>query len=744
MNARRPRDWLFELVPELYRKHDEAQGHPLRALLRVLAQQANILEDDLDALYDDWFIETCRAQLIPYLGELVGYRASEDVPECGRADAFEGRLRDRVITPRREVARAVALRRRKGTLPALEELARDTTAWPARAVEFRRLLALAQNVRHVHLARGGTTEVRDARALERLGGPFETQAHAIDVRNAEAERAPGRYAIASLGLFVWRIPGFEVNASRVYRHERTGNTKDGCFSFNVLGIDTPLYTCASGESNPPPAGPGEVPMRLSRRELAARRARFAGERPPFMSPDPSFAILIDGKPANRPIVAADLSRWSYPIALNPTQDLQRPILVDPELGRFLIYGVPSGTQVRASWRYGFSAAIGGGEYARTIVEPPGLVPWTPAAAREASEGERPKGWYYRVSDQAGDFKTLLTALLQWEQDDPQFAVIELMDNEVYSHHVEIRLAKHQHLIVRAAAGRRPILRLLDSRPDQSDAFLVRGQADSRFTLEGLIVTGRALRIEGELRRFEMRHCTLVPTRARGREDESAIAESSLQIDRLAEDSEIVIEHSILGPIVVEDSGEPLALCVADSIIDGLDGLDDRARAIWSGRDGYGVAARVALQIRRTTVFGEVHAHVIDLAEDSIFTGCVHVELRQRGCMRFCSIHCGEATPRRFHCQPDRAIADAGAQSDARAIERITARTMAVFVSRRYGDPEYARLADHCDPAISRGAHDESEMGVFHDLYTPQRMARLRDMVREFVPADAEVGVIPVT
>jgi hypothetical protein len=46
--------------------------------------------------------------------------------------------------------------------------------------------------------------------------------------------------------------------------------------------------------------------------------------------------------------------------------------------------------------------------------------------------------------------------------------------------------------------------------------------------------------------------------------------------------------------------------------------------------------------------------------------------------------------------------------------------------------------------VRRGAHDESEMGVFHDLYTPQRMARLCDMLREFIPADAELNVIPVT
>lgn len=157
-----------------------------------------------------------------------------------------------------------------------------------------------------------------------------------------------------------------------------------------------------------------------------------------------------------------------------------------------------------------------------------------------------------------------------------------------------------------------------------------------------------------------------------------------------------------------------------------------------------MAAHAVLVVRQTTVFGEVHAHAIQLAEDAIFSGCVHVERRQRGCMRFCWVCCSEATPRRFHCQPDLAIERAGAEGDELRTQRIIARVRPIWDSRRYGDFEYARLADHTDAAVRRGAHDESEMGVFHDLYTPQRMARLREMLREFVPADAEVGVIPVT
>jgi len=735
MSAQRRLDRLFELVPEIYRQRDEAQGHPLRALLRVLAEQANVLEDDLAELYDDWFIETCRDDLVPYIGELVGHQPPEEAGTAGASDAFEGRLRRKIVTPRREIARAVALRRRKGTLSVLEEVAGDVTGWPARAVEFRKQLAVGQNVRHVHAERGRTVDVRGVRALERLEGPFDALAHTVDVRNIEADEAPGRYSIPSVGVFVWRIPGFSVTRTRVFRHERAGNPEDGCYSFNVLGIDTPLYTRATAELGAEPSGPADVPMRLSRREFAADPAAYVG-------PGKSFEIFIDGEPSRHPIVPAELSQFSFPVPLGPTDGLERPILVDPELGRFMILGTGRRdlASVRATWRYGFSAAIGGGEYERRIVDPHGVV----HQRRPGEDGLPPTEGVvlYRVSDREGDFRSLPAALEQWSHDDPMSAVIELDASEVHTHRVEVRLKRGQQLVMRAGEGRRPVLRILDQRPDLRDAFLVRAHAETRFTLDGIMITGRSMRVEGELRRLELRHVTLVPARAElGRDDDSTLSDASLQLDRLGEDTEVSIEHSILGPIVVEDRGDPLPLCISDSIIDAL---GDRSRALWSGRAGNRVAAQVALQIRRSTVFGELHAQVIDLAEDSIFTGCVHVERRQRGCMRFCSLHCGEATPRRFHCQPDQAIEEAGAQADEARARRIAERVRPVFVSRRYGEPEYARLADHTDPAVGRGAHDESEMGVFHDLFTPQRTTRLRDSLREFVPADAEVGAIPVT
>jgi len=114
---------LLDLLPAVYRIRDAEAGGVLRELLGVLADQAEVVSEDLSQQYDDQFIETCARWVAPYIGDLVGYRVLHGVvPE--------------VASPRAEVANTIAYRRRKGTASVLEQLARDVTGWPARVVEF--------------------------------------------------------------------------------------------------------------------------------------------------------------------------------------------------------------------------------------------------------------------------------------------------------------------------------------------------------------------------------------------------------------------------------------------------------------------------------------------------------------------------------------------------------------------------------------------------------------------------------
>ena len=129
-------DSLYRLLPAVYRIRDEAQGKPLRALVGAFAHELQALEENLEQLYDDQFIETCAEWVAPYIGDLIGYRPLHGVIP-------------RLASPRAEVANTISYRRRKGTAAMLEQLARDVTGWPARAVEFFQLLGWTQHMNHV-------------------------------------------------------------------------------------------------------------------------------------------------------------------------------------------------------------------------------------------------------------------------------------------------------------------------------------------------------------------------------------------------------------------------------------------------------------------------------------------------------------------------------------------------------------------------------------------------------------------
>ena len=110
-----PTEALYQLLPKIHRIRDRGQ---LEALLRVIDEQVGLVRDDINQLYENWFIETCQDWAVPYIGELVGYRTT--LPTGELADNLRARHRHRTLIPRREVAQTIHYRRRKGTLALLE------------------------------------------------------------------------------------------------------------------------------------------------------------------------------------------------------------------------------------------------------------------------------------------------------------------------------------------------------------------------------------------------------------------------------------------------------------------------------------------------------------------------------------------------------------------------------------------------------------------------------------------------
>jgi hypothetical protein len=139
MQTQRPNpDRLYALLPEMYRDADAGQGFPLRALLRLIGGQVELVRGDIQQLWDNFFAETCQQWAIPYIGDLVSNKALHDIDLAPDATTAESLFTDlagpnlRPISPvrtRADVAKTIYYRRRKGTAAMLEELAGDVTGW---------------------------------------------------------------------------------------------------------------------------------------------------------------------------------------------------------------------------------------------------------------------------------------------------------------------------------------------------------------------------------------------------------------------------------------------------------------------------------------------------------------------------------------------------------------------------------------------------------------------------------------
>lgn len=753
-------DRLYDLLPAVVRLRDHDVGEPLRALVQVVTSQVRLLEDDLDRLYDDWFVETCAPWVVPYIADLIGHAPIADAdPSTSGSEASVAR--DALLLPRREVAHTLRWRRRKGTLALLDEIAAEVTGWPAVAVEYGRRLVQSPSLRLVDGDCGRTVDLRGGDALRRLGGPFDRLAHTPDLRRTTATTAPGRYAPPSVVVFAWRLRAYPATRTPAARREDIGHH---CFTFSVLGNDAPLFVrqrrspatatrCGSGAEVE--AARLDLPEPIDRAMLATTPS--GDTRRVTASPDvyglakqddgtvvaQSLAIWAPGWPdapgaEDEPIPAsrvlvADLDRWRY----RPPAGF---VAVDPVRGRIAFPPRQSPPHaVLVSYHYGFPAELGGGEYRRPVTQVAGAQLIRVAGVDALREALKP--WSRGI-----DAHGRRTA----PPPQPEHAVVEITDSDVYTLPIALTIAAGHTLQLRAAQRTRPVIRLLDWQVDQSDSFAIDGGAGSRFTLDGLLVTGRGVRIGGALASCTFRHVTLVPGwTLQPNCDPNQPAEPSIEV--VDGSACITIAHSIVGSIQIDNDEvrtDPIVVRMRDSVIDATGANCEGTECEAIGAAGPRLAF-ATLSIERSTVIGRVMAHAIRLAQDSLFLGRVQVARRQVGCVRFCYVTPGSRTPQRFHCQPDgveadavaagRAAGDATAAIDA-ARERERARVRPRFDSVRYGTPTYCRLSTFAAPEIAEGAEDESEMGVYHDLYQPQRAANLRTRLDEFTPAGVDAGL----
>lgn len=755
-------DELYQLLPAIYRLRDAEQGAPLKALVAVLAEQARVLEDDIATLYENWFIETCEEWVVPYIGDLLGVRGLHTIGE------------DAAFSQRARVANTLGYRRRKGTATMLEQLARDTTGWNARAVEFFELLATTQFYNHPRLHNHRTPDLRRTDTLDVLDTAFDTIAHTADVRRIASGR--GRHNIFNVGLFLWRLQSYFMPKSEA---RAVADPPDGRYRFHPLGLDAPLFNRPQTETEITHlAEEVNVPGPLRRRplydELEARRQALVQGRTPeatyFTDHAPVVQIHLDGSEEPVPpeeILICTLSNWHLP---PPTKAYAQPqpdgstvsvnraitVAVDPVLGRLTFPPSVTPGRVQVSFAYGFSGDVGGGPYNRRV------------ALNEALT--RTVTWHVGVSKDVAPvggetlFNTLSDAVVAWNAQPPgAVGLITIMDNSTYEENLDgvsgIEIPEGSLLVIAAADW--PAVPAPGGAPGQQQRLQGRLEPDERrahlrgtlsiigtaggasetpgdLVIDGLLLEGPATVRVGNLGRLCLAHTTL-----RDGLTVNPSVDPAQQNERL----QVHLDHSISGPLFAPETVR--AVHITDSILEAPRANSHRGPVL--AADGAGTPGPDAT-LERCTVLGSVHVRILQLASEVLFTGPVIAERLQTGCVRFSYVPDGSSTPRRFRCQPDLALRqradELGLESldDLPAVERtrIVRRLVPGFTSTHYGDPGYAQLYRARTEEICTGAEDGSEMGAWSFLKQPQRAANLRASLDEYLRFGLEAGLIFVT
>ncbi len=294
MNERRR---LYDLLPSLYRRRDREiamLGDPgvapaLETLFAIMQTQYDALEDDIGALYDDWFVETCALEALPLLAEPF------DLAEVAQ-------LANRGADARSLVANIVRYRQTKGTAAAFSAFAGDATGWTVRLLD-----GVIQQATSARVDGAGTQRPGFVRVTQ---GGAQAAPRSLDVRDA-------LHGVRSAHLEVWRARSVPVERAQAWIDptDPAGRRR----AFNPLGDEVVLMRPVDGADSSGARATVPQMRRHARQMLTAGRAA-----------DLAFHVYLD-REGRTPLTIQieDLDRW----------DVQPPpagtVIADPELGRLL-------------------------------------------------------------------------------------------------------------------------------------------------------------------------------------------------------------------------------------------------------------------------------------------------------------------------------------------------------------------------------------------------------------------------
>ncbi len=786
LSPKNPRKSLYQQLPEFYRIKDgeHRPAQQLEAYMGVLDEVMAGMRDNINALYHDFFIETCDDWLIPYMADELGVSHLAGDPWTLRAD----------------VARTVFHRRRKGTLGAIESLSHTLTGWAAHAVESRERLGWNQHLNHqrsdaggqppltmladmVSQVRGGMANLRDPAQLSFLHGPFDNVAHVADVRPGTVG-AP-RYNLPNLGVYLWRLKDYQVPVADpgFVQALAVVPASAGDASAVVRAIVHPqadpmtLFNTHPYEADDDPPNishsdsvPGPMPWaRLSSDTPTGNPTAYIGVAPYAGVPGQPSADavgLVLHVPDTFPATdgwffrGANLCAWEAGIS-PPLRENE--IAVDPIRGR-VVFGLsnlaaeatPLAAGLLISHTYGFSG-------------PSGAQPIVRAAS--------PNEWQEQavvLRNISGGGSTALRDALADLDTQAQPVVVEIQDSRTYTLDIAAVVGSGTEggnptlnlatsLWIRAASGQRPVIRLINPMRIRPVDVLGVGAADAIANLivrfEGLYITWdktapafvadtEALIQQAALHRLELDGTTLDPgggwqlhpalmnQRQAMRpslhlENDFGFIDDANEIDGFDQQPRVVVYRSIIGRVEADDQYQ---LELTDSIIDGGSPEGDLAPN-FSVQSASAADPETAwgpvLNVSGMTSFGRMRVAQVS-GQGGIWLHRLEAHDNQSGCVKF-SFFRGDHD----RLPPHHGCIFASVLQNGKA-------TPISFTATYFGLPGYGQLKLRSDRKLLEQGPANDAMGCFGYLLNTHKWKNLTIRYREYMPVGVQPILVPVT
>jgi len=779
-----PRVPLFDRLPEIYRVRDAEQSPPdqLRAYLAAIEEAFGAVHANVEQLYHDLFIDTCEDWVVPYIGDLLGTTHLKGEPRTVRAD----------------VADTIALRRRKGTLGAIERLALNLTGWACRGVELRENLGWSQHLNHQRpdaggrppygsstltrfsVPRGGTLPVRDPAALELLGTPFDPFAYTADVKPAVDDAV--HVNLPNLAIFLWRLAAYRLRLVQPLAKGFTdlGSPAAGLARFAVrfdlhpLDRPVPLFNThragflkaeTSGGLIAPLTEADAVPgplydARITTGHEAGHPEAYVhvdffddAPTPPagFDLADAGLNLFLPG--SEQPVFSTTTWTFRGDNLCAWEEGLRRPlradeIVIDPDIGR-IVFGVSNDAQ-----RDALIAAEGTGFVPRIFVSftygavgPVGAHPIvrTPPPADSAIDfrevSAMPGG--LSLQSQLADLDTATQPVVVEIRDSLVHALdIGAIPGTLVDGGVSLRLA--QALTIRAADGHRPIVVLA-----QPLSFRPVNAADATtetpvVRLEGLYLSrdganfpgGAAVIGRAAVARLEILGCTLDPGGHRQRNGDRAPLHPGLHL----------VNGYGFADQADRDAFAPTPDIVIQRSITGALAIDDRYHL---DLDASIVDAGLGPGDSPSGVFA------IAAATDPSTGWGAPLDFRAVTCfgpVRTTAVGgSGAIFTQRFEVLDNQhgCIKWSWFSGDA---DRLPPNHFCVhgpgarlaFTSEWFNDPGYAQLATAADRRIRTLGPNDDAMGAFGFLLEAHKLTNLQTRLREFMPVGVRPLIVRVT